>query len=129
MNQTQKNVRSTKLTPLPLGISDTITLRGKKQRAVHTKVYDVRNTIFFDQTGKFPKKSQRGNKCIMVMVEINSNAILVEPLKSRKYSELTWAYHVFVMRLKRAGSVPKKHVLDNEVWDAMKEVIRDAYNM
>jgi hypothetical protein len=77
------------------------------------------------QTGKFPKKSQRGNKYLMVMVEIDSNAILVEPLKIRKDSKLTRAYHVLVMRLKNAGIVPRKHVLNNEVSQAMKEVIRD----
>ena len=57
------------------------------------------------------------------MVEIDSNAILVEPLKSRKDSELTRTYHVLVMRLKTAGIVPRKHVLDNEVSTAMKDVI------
>ena len=59
------------------------------------------------------------------MVEIDSNAILVEPLKIRKDSKLTRAYHVLVMRLKNAGIVPRKHVLNNEVLQAMKEVIRD----
>jgi hypothetical protein len=51
----------------------------------------------------------------MVMVDIDSNAILVEPLKSRKDAELMRAYHVLVMRLKNAGIVPRKHVLNNEV--------------
>ena len=60
-------------------------------RDVYTRVYNVRNTVFSDQTGHFPTRSQRGNKYIMVMVEINSNAILVEPLKSRKDLELTRA--------------------------------------
>ena len=32
-------------------------------------------------------------------------------------------------RLKRAGIVPKKHVLDNEVSEAMKAIIRDEYHM
>ena len=59
---------------------------------MYTKVYDVRNTVFLDLKGKFPTRSQRGNKYIMVMVEINSNAILVEPLKSRKDPELTRVY-------------------------------------
>ena len=59
------------------------------------------------------------------MVEIDSNAILVEPLKIRKDSKLTRAYHVLVMRLKNVGIVPRKHVLNNEVLQAMKEVIRD----
>ena len=126
LNQTRKNVRSTHLALFPLEISDATTLQGKNQRDVYTKVYDVRNTIFSDQTGQFLKKSQRGNKYLMVMVEIDSNTILVEPLKSRKDSELKRAYHFLVMRLKCAGIVPRKHVLDNEVSDAMKEVIRDS---
>ena len=75
------------------------------------------------------KKSQRGNKYLMVMVEIDSNAILVEPLKSRKDVEFTQAYHVLMLRLKNAGIVPRKHVLDNEVSSAMTDVIRDKYKM
>ena len=47
MNQTRKNVRSTKPTPAPLETCDTHKLRGKKERGVYTKVYDVRDTIFF----------------------------------------------------------------------------------
>ena len=65
----------------------------------------------------------------MVIVEIDSNAILVEPLKSRKDPKLTRAYNTIMLRLKRAGIVPKKHILDNEVSEAMKEVIREEYNM
>ena len=51
MNQTRKNVRSTKPKPMPLEISNTTQLRGKKQRDVFTRVYDARETIFLDQTG------------------------------------------------------------------------------
>ena len=61
--------------------------------------------------------------------KIDINAILVEPLKSRKDTELTRAYHVLVMRLKNAGIIPRKHVLDNKVSSTMKEVIRDKYRM
>ena len=34
-----------------------------------------------------------------------------------------------VTRLHRAGVVPKKHVLDNEVSESMKTIIRDTYHM
>ena len=34
-----------------------------------------------------------------------------------------------MLRLKLAGIVPKKHVLDNEVSEAMKDVIRTEYKM
>ena len=129
MNQTRKNVRSTKTKPKPMEEADTKSLQGKKVRDIYTRVYEVRNTVFSDQTGQFPTRSSRGNKYIMVMVEIDSNAILVEPLKSRKDAELTRSYRTLMMRLKRAGIIPKKHILDNEVSEAMKTIIRDEYRM
>ena len=55
----------------------------------------------------------------MVMVEIDSSGILVEPMKSRKDGEMTRAYGALMDRLRRANIVPKKHVLDNEVSEAM----------
>ncbi len=53
-----------------------------------------------DQTGQFPTCSQRGNKYIMVFVEIDSNAILVEPMKSRKDEEMIRAYNALLLQLK-----------------------------
>ena len=58
LNQTRKKLRSTKPALIPLEISDATTLRGKTQRDIFMKVYDVRETIFSDRTGKFLKKSQ-----------------------------------------------------------------------
>jgi len=80
MNQTCKNVRSTK----EMETCNTTTLKGKKGRDIGIYAYSVRETIFSNQTGKFPKLSQQGYKYIMVMVEIDSNKILVEPMKSSK---------------------------------------------
>ena len=34
-----------------------------------------------------------------------------------------------MLRLKRAIIVPRKHILDNEVSEAMRDIIRDEYNM
>jgi hypothetical protein len=62
--------------------------------------------MFSNQTGQFPTQSQQGNKYIMVMVEIHSNAILVEPMKSRKDEEMIQAYNALLLRLKCAGIVP-----------------------
>jgi hypothetical protein len=85
--------------------------------------------MFSDQTGQFPKRSQSGNKYIMVLVKIDSNAILVEPMRSRKDAEMIRAYNALVLRLKREGIIPKKHVLDNEVLESMKNHIRDTCKM
>ena len=51
MNQIRKNVRSTKV----FETSDAKTLKGKKFRDIVIHVYNIRETIFSDQTGKFPK--------------------------------------------------------------------------
>eukprot|EP00804_Cyclotella_cryptica_P026914 CCRYP_014752-RA/>CCRYP_014752-RA protein AED:0.54 eAED:0.34 QI:0/0/0/0.5/1/1/2/0/344 len=97
-----------------------------------TRVYtrhDTRNTIFSDQTGQFPHRSSSGNHYLMVMVDIDSSAILVEPIKNRTDIELTRAYSTLITRLHRAGVVPRKHVLDNEISTAMKTLITDTYKM
>jgi hypothetical protein len=62
----------------------------------------------------------------MVMVEINSSAILVEPMKNRKDAKMIWAYNELLLRLKWAGIVSKKHVLDNEVSKNIENHIYDT---
>ena len=63
----------------------------------------------------------------MVVIKIDSNAILVEPLTSPKDPDLSQAYRKLMMQLKRAGIITKKHVLNNEASEAMKEVICNEY--
>ena len=96
LNQTRKNTRSTKSRPIadqiPLSDPNISQLRGKMAQDVYTNFYDAQEMVFSDQTGRFPTQSRGGHNYIMVMVEIDSNAILVEPLKSRKDAELTRAY-------------------------------------
>ncbi len=103
---------STKEKLAPIETCDTSQLRGKKVQDVYTQTYMVRKTMFSDQTGQFPTQSQWGNKYIMVMVEIDGNAILIEPMKSRKDEEMIRAYNALLLWLKHASIVPKKHVLE-----------------
>ena len=127
MTQTRKNVRSTKGAKAALAFeicNAAARLRGKKEEDIFISTYNVRETIFSDQTGQYPLRSQRGNKYIMVMVEIDSNAILVEPMKSMEDKEMIRAYDTLVKRLTDAGIQPKKHVLDNEVSNNMKQHIK-----
>ena len=65
----------------------------------------------------------------MVMVEIDSNAILVEPIKNRTDAEITRSYHAMMLRLKQVGIIPQKHILYNEVPNSMKTIIRDEYKI
>jgi hypothetical protein len=125
MNQQRKNVRSTKK-PFEM-CNAAAALRGKKVKDIFVKTYDVRETIFSNQTGQFPTRSQSGNKYIMVMVEIDSNAILVEPMKSRKENEMIRTYDVLVKQLQNASIHPRKHVLDNKISANMKDHIKKEY--
>jgi hypothetical protein len=62
----------------------------------------------------------------MVMVEIDSNTILVEPMKNHKDAEMIQAYKALLLQLKQAGIVPKKYFLDNEVSENMNNHIHDT---
>ncbi len=73
----------------PLKHSNGDKLKWKKVRNVFMKLYDVHNAIFSNQTEQFPKWSQWGHEYIMVMVEMNSNAILVKRITSQKDTDIT----------------------------------------
>ena len=49
--------------------TNVLQLKGNKMRYVFTRVYDVRNTVFSNQIGQFPTRSQGGNKYIMVTTQ------------------------------------------------------------
>jgi hypothetical protein len=50
-------------------------------------------------------QSQQSNKCIMVMVEIDSNANLVELMKSRKDAEMIHTYNTFSLQNESSRTV------------------------
>jgi antitoxin (DNA-binding transcriptional repressor) of toxin-antitoxin stability system len=58
LNQTRKNMRSTKAKSAPLETCDTSQLHGKKVRDIYTETYMVCKTMFSNQTGQFPTRSQ-----------------------------------------------------------------------
>jgi hypothetical protein len=53
-----------------------------KEQNIFVQIYNVEGDeailkMYTDQTGRFPKKSSRGNQYVMVLMELDSNAILV----------------------------------------------------
>ena len=126
-NHQRQGVRSTKPKKPPPSEPDASQEVGRKERDVYSKVVDLwemKGTIYTDQTGKFPTKARSGNRYIMIMVAIDSNAILVAPMKSKADKEQRLAYLSMLKRLKQAGVDVRKHVLDNECSDRMKELIK-----
>ncbi len=98
-----------------------------KQKEAIIKTYDLSNEaerlMYTNQTGKFPKKLSCGYQYIMVLIEIDSNAILVEAIKNCLAGEMIQAYQVLVEQLCSAGLTPKMHILDNECSIEFKEQI------
>ena len=97
--------------------------RGNKERYVYTKVYNLQDKLFSDQKGKFLTKSRQGNKYVMVMVEIDSSGILVDPTKIRKDAEMLRAYAALMKWLHIVNIVQRKHVMGNEVSEMLKTLI------
>ena len=68
------------------------------------KVYDLHDEMelkmYTDQTGRFPTKSYKGMQYIMVLVELDSNTLLVEAMRDRTSGEMIQAYQILVNWLK-----------------------------
>ena len=80
MRQTRKVVRSTKERVVERDKNNEVVPRTKRHD-LYVCVDQVKDTIYTDQTGEFPITSSRGNKYIMIMCDIDGNALLVEPMK------------------------------------------------
>jgi hypothetical protein len=59
----------------------------------------------------------------MTLVDIDSNYIAMEPMRSRETAELIRVYETIMTRLKSAGIQLKKQILDNEAPKAYLEAI------
>jgi hypothetical protein len=127
-------LRSTKVTTPALdnsaeafGVEDS-SQPTKKEKTVFLRILDMEDEatlkIYTNQPGRFPKKFSCGNQYIMVLAEVDSNAILVEPMKNRTAGEMVRAYQVLIDCLNSAGIFPKLHILDNECSADMKKTIK-----
>jgi hypothetical protein len=119
IDQQHKNTRSTKPktpTTTPTPQSDTQPTSENPNEQTH----QVFPAIIDADTGKFPVTSSRGNKYVFVLYDYDSNAILVEPIKSRMQDELLKAYRKLTTHLRKRGLTPKLQRVDNECSEAMK---------
>ena len=126
MNKLPAGIRPTKPQPLPEPEeADLKRAFNKKERDVYIHIWDEKGTVYSDQPGKFPVRSTRGFRYKMIMVHIDSNEVLAEPMKNRSAAEMIRAYLALIARVRRAGFVVTKHVLDNKCSDKLKEMIKE----
>ena len=97
----------------------------QKQKDVYVKIWDTQEKVYTDQTGRLPWQSYKGNRYVMVLVEVNANYIDAEPMKNRTEQEMIRAYQALLERIKSTGVCnPKKHIMDNEASVEFKKVIK-----
>ena len=79
-----------------------------KLHEIYIKVYDPKETMYTDQNGKFPVVSSRGNKYMMLLVDVDSGSIWAEAMKNRKEGEMIQASRRSLLRMKLCETVPKQ---------------------
>ena len=72
----------------------------------------MKDRMYTDQTGKFPVRSTRGHQYIMVLINMDSSYISMEPMKNRHSAEMVATYQIIIDKLKACGINPKHHILN-----------------
>jgi hypothetical protein len=87
----------------------------QKMKDIYIKIHNATETMHSDQTGHFPATSSRGNKYIMVLVEVNGNYIDAERMNNKSAGEMIKVYLALWTRLTALGTVKSTtHIMDNK---------------
>ncbi|KAL7528469.1 hypothetical protein ACHAWF_002577 [Thalassiosira exigua] len=119
LQRVRKNVRSQASLQVGIKLNDDEfdVVQETKTNAVYLLVFDTfrfNGTAYTDLTGQFPYTSARGNRYIFFLYSYDSNAILMECMKSRADSEMKRVCEKSYARLEKRGIKPQFNVMDNE---------------
>ena len=111
-----KTQKSTRALPVPI----------VKKKDIFISLYNPRDTIYTDQTGKFLHASSLGYNYQMIIHEIDGNSTWVEPMKNKSQGEMIRARRDALLRMEIQNIVPVCQILDNEISEAYKEEIQNT---
>ena len=92
-----------------------------KQKDIFISLYNPHDTIYTNQTGKFPHASSRGYHYQMIVHKIDGNSTWVEPMKNKSQGEMIRARRAALLIMKLQHIVPLRQILDNEISEVCKE--------
>ena len=95
----------------------------EKKNAIFIQVYNPIETLYTDQTGKFPVRSSSGQHYQVVSHHVDSNWTLIETTSRCTEGELIGSRRKILTRMKQRGIIPKHQLLDNEISEAYKAEI------
>ena len=94
------------------------------------KVVHVKQTVYSDQTGRFPVQSSHRNCLVMLFYDVGSNYIDAKPMKDNKVNSLIAAYKALWARVTGNREIkPNMHIMDNKAPELFKEAIRENCNL
>jgi hypothetical protein len=137
LDQQRKNLRSTKPWKRPNqadnteAINDTNPAQEQASNDGFVNVLemtDPQEESYSDLTGRFPVHSIEGNLYVLALYLYDTNAILVEPLKSRSETDQLKAYKRIFQRIP-AHLKPRIHMMDNEASKGLKDFLCKHNNM
>ena len=123
LHKEKQGLQSTKATnhnlSLPEQLMDQFPLSEIPNVKTHHVCYVLVNpheiaTGFMDLTGRFPRRSSRGNEYILVAYHFDANYIKGVPIRNRRGQIITETWEALHEEFKLAGGAPKTYVLDNE---------------
>ena len=97
-----------------------------KNKDIFIAQYKTQDTIYTDQTGKFPHTSSQGNNYQMVIHDIDGNSTWVKPMRNKTKVETINARQRALLRMKLQGTVQLHQILDNEISQAYKDKIHET---
>ncbi len=98
----------------------------ESKRDIFIHVYELKKTMYSNQTGHFPQVSSLGNKYIMVIQDVDSNYLWPEALKDNTGSILILGRAQALEQMQKVGIVLKHQVLDNQASVAYKKTIGNS---
>ena len=100
-----KTQKSTRALPVPI----------VKKKDIFISLYNPRDTIYTDQTGKFPHASSRGCNYQMIIHEIDGNSTWVDPMKNKSQGEMIRSRRAALLRMELQNIVSVFQIVDNEI--------------
>ncbi len=130
MKKQRQNVRSTKQKSI---IEDTSKDEELNQAVtkhnILVKVVNAHKTVYFNQMGRLPVQSNRGNQFLMVFYDVDSNYIDSEPMDHWDNSMVQAYQNLWAQTMQYQKEKPAMHILDIEASAAFKLAIKTNCNL
>jgi hypothetical protein len=126
MHSQRQGVRSTKKKSIDIVPNTPTPPQYESKKNIFICIYELKKTMYSDQTECFPQVSSLGNKYIMVIHNVESNSSWVEALKDNTSGKLILGHARALEQIKKDGIVPKHQVLDNQASAAYKKAISNS---